>query len=50
MQAAREHDKPNPEWAFLRDRAGKRNVPDWKKMRARKAANAIKILNRITAE
>lgn len=50
MQAAREHDKPNPEWAFLRDRADKGDVSDWKKMRARKAANAIKILNRITAE
>jgi hypothetical protein len=49
LQATREHTEPNPEWAFLSDRANKVATPDWKKLRAQKASKALKALNRITA-
>jgi hypothetical protein len=49
LQATREHTKPNPEWAFLSDRASKIATPDWKKLRAQKASKAMKTLNRIIA-
>lgn len=49
LEARREPDKPNPEWAFLRDRAAKVRVANWKAMRARKAAKVVKLLKRITA-
>lgn len=49
LQASNEHTTPNPEWAFLSDRARKTSTTDWKKMRARKAANVIKTLKLITA-
>jgi hypothetical protein len=48
LQASNEHKAPNPEWAFLSDRTRKTATADWKKMRARKAANVMKTLNRIT--
>lgn len=47
LQASNEHKAPNPEWAFLSDRARQADTADWKKMRARKAAGVIKTLNRI---
>lgn len=47
LGATREHEKPNPEWAFLRDRANKVNVANWKAMRARKASKVLKTLKRI---
>ena len=46
--SGREHTAPNPEWAFLSDRARNTAGPDWKKMRAKKAAKVLKILNQIT--
>jgi hypothetical protein len=49
LEAQREHTKPNPEWAFLSDRAYKTVGSDWKKMRTSKAKRVIKILNTITA-
>lgn len=49
IQAVNEHTKPNPEWAFLSDRANQTAGPDWKSLRARKAARLIQMLNRITA-
>lgn len=49
LEATKEHDKPNPEWAFLRDRSDRRDVSDWKKLRAQKASKVIKTINRITA-
>jgi len=49
LKATREHEKPNPEWAFLRDRSDKLDVSDWKRLRAQKAAKAIKNLDRIMA-
>ena len=45
--ASREHLRPNPEWAFLSDRAGKVAVRDWKKLRRQKAAKVMKLLNQI---
>ena len=45
--ASREHLRPNPEWAFLSDRASKVAVRDWKKLRRQKAAKVRKLLNQI---
>jgi hypothetical protein len=45
--ASREHLRPNPEWAFLSDRASKVAVRDWKKLRRQKAAKVMKLLNQI---
>ncbi len=47
IEASTEHIKPNPEWAFLSDRAAQGVVPDWKKIRARKAARVLKFLSEI---
>ena len=45
IDASREHIRPNPEWAFLSDRANKVAVRDWKKLRSHKAAKVIKLLD-----
>ena len=47
LQATRDHTKPNPEWAFLSDRANKTAVADWKKLRTNTAAKVLRILDRI---
>lgn len=47
-QAAREHSRPNAEWAFLSDRARGTAGPNWKKLRAKKAAKVMKTLKQIT--
>jgi hypothetical protein len=47
IQASREHTRPNPEWAFLSDRANKLVVSDWKQLRAHKASKVMKLLNQI---
>jgi hypothetical protein len=47
LQATRAYTRPNPEWAFLSDRANKTVVADWKKMRTCKAKRVEKILNQI---
>jgi hypothetical protein len=47
LKASREHTAPNPEWAFLSDRARNTAGRDWKKMRAQKAARVMNILERI---
>jgi hypothetical protein len=49
MQASREHLRPNPEWAFLSDRASKVAVADWKKLRRQKASKVLKVLNQISS-
>ena len=49
LQARSEHKRPNPEWAFLADRADKRAGANWKQMRARKAKRVMELLNKITA-
>ncbi len=47
MQASTEHTKPNPEWAFLSDRANKVAGSDWKQLRVRKATKVMKLLDKI---
>ncbi|HKD61634.1 MAG TPA: hypothetical protein VKB47_14320 [Terracidiphilus sp.] len=47
MQSLAGHTVPNPEWAFLSDRANYRDVQDWKKLRAEKASKALRILNQL---
>lgn len=47
LRAAREHIRPNPEWAFLSDRANKTAGADWKKLRNRKAKKVLGILGQI---
>ena len=48
LQTLREYTRPNPEWAFLSDKASRGAGPDWKKLRANKASKVMKVLNRIT--
>ena len=48
IEESRAHTGPNPEWAFLSDRASKHAPPDWKKMRAAKARKMMKVLRQIT--
>lgn len=50
LQASREHLRPNPEWAFLSDRASKVSVADWKKLRQQKASNVLRVLNHISSK
>jgi hypothetical protein len=50
IQASREHTKPNPEWAFLSDRANKLAVSDWKQLRVHKASQVMKLLDQINAD
>ena len=47
LQAVQEHTAPNPEWAFLSDRTRGTNAKDWKKLRAKKAARVLRLLNQI---
>jgi hypothetical protein len=48
LRASQAHTSPNPEWAFLSDRAAHGNVPNWKTLRAKKAAAVIRRLDEIT--
>jgi hypothetical protein len=50
LQAVKEHSRPNPEWAFLSDRARGTAGPDWKRLRAKKAARVMKVLDQITRQ
>ena len=47
LQAQQEHERPNPEWAFLSDLARGTAAPDWKKLRAKKAARVLARLKKI---
>jgi hypothetical protein len=47
LHARASHTKPNPEWAFLSDRAAKLPTSNWKKLRLRKAKKILSILNKI---
>jgi hypothetical protein len=49
VQASREHTRPNPEWAFLSDRANRVAVSNWKQLRVHKASKVMKLLNQIDA-
>jgi hypothetical protein len=50
LHASRVHLRPNPEWAFLSDRASKVAVRDWKKLRSQKAAKVMKLLAKVDYE
>ena len=50
IQASREHIRPNPEWAFLSDRASKVAVTDWRKLRRHKASKVLRVLNQISSK
>ena len=50
LQAVKEHSRPNPEWAFLSDRARGTAGPDWKKLREKKARKVMQLLSQITRE
>ena len=47
LVARKEHMKPNEEWAYLSDRAGKKDVAEWKKRRERKAKEVMRVLGKI---
>jgi hypothetical protein len=47
LRATELHKRPNPEWAFLADRAAGTAGPAWKKMRLAKARKVLRILDRI---
>lgn len=49
LVARKEHSKPNAEWAYLSDLAGKKDVAGWKKMRERKAKEVMKRLGKVRA-
>jgi hypothetical protein len=49
LRATPEHTRPNPEWAFLSDRAKKTAGADWKRLRNKKARKVLRILNQIIA-
>jgi len=49
VRAAREHTRPNPEWAFLSDRANQSADKNWKKLRNQKAKKVLEILDKIHA-
>jgi hypothetical protein len=48
LKARREHTRPNPEWAFLSDRADKADTSNWKKLRTQKAKRVLKTLAKIS--
>ena len=48
LKAREEHTKPNPEWAFLTDRAKGGAGADWKALRIRKASAALALLRKVT--
>ncbi len=50
LQAVQEHTTPNPEWAFLSDRTRRGTATEWKKLRAKKAASVLKLLNQISRD
>ena len=47
LAANKEHSNPNPEWAFLSDRARGTAGSDWKKLRQQKAVWVMRTLDQI---
>jgi hypothetical protein len=47
LKAREDHSKPNPEWAYLTDRAKGVAGPNWKQLRIRKASAAMTVLKKI---
>ncbi len=46
LEARADHIQPNPEWAFLTDRAKGTAGTDWKQLRVKKASAAIALLRK----
>jgi hypothetical protein len=49
VRASARHTRPNPEWAFLSDKASMGAMRSWKKIRAQKASKVLKVLNRLSS-
>jgi hypothetical protein len=49
MESSKQHKTPNPEWAFLSDRANGENIQNWKSLRDQKALEVLGTLNRLLA-
>lgn len=49
VRASREYTRPNPEWAFLSDRANQTADKNWKKLRNQKAKKVLETLDKIHA-
>jgi hypothetical protein len=47
LKAREDHTKPNPEWAFLTDRAKGIAGSDWKQLRVEKASAALAFLRKV---
>lgn len=47
IESSKQHTRPNPEWAFLSDRANAGNIRNWKKLRAQKAAKVLRTVDRL---
>jgi len=45
LKAKENHKRPNPEWAFLSDKADRKATKDWKQLRAKKAKQVLQILS-----
>jgi hypothetical protein len=49
-EAVRDHDEPNPEWAYLSDLAHGTAGDGWKDKRVREARVALRLLRKATGE
>jgi hypothetical protein len=49
VESAQQHKRPNPEWAYLSDRAQGANTQNWKRLRARKAAEVLAQLKQLVS-
>lgn len=47
LEASTNHKQPNPEWAFLSDRANHQEIANWKQRRAKKAKQVMSVLSRL---
>jgi hypothetical protein len=45
LKVLQDHAEPNPEWAFLSDRAKQRQISNWKEFRRKKGESVLKILD-----
>ncbi len=48
LKARENHKRPNPEWAFLSDRADRKDTSNWKRLRNEKAKRVLEVLNDIS--
>ena len=48
LKATDNHKRPNPEWAFLSDRAEHKETANWKELRTNRAKHVLRILSHLT--